>query len=295
MLTVIMAFEAFRCNLELTGMQETLVATRQTRVRAAIEQGLAVNESFLTGSYRRHTLIAPMHTADIDIVVVLDRRYHRHGPRAVLGLVKDTLRETYQTSKISRNGQAVTITFADFTVDVVPAFSLPWPFNHGWDICDSGSNTWIRTNPKRHIEISSKVNKRTGGLLVPTVKMLKAWNRTVGYPLRNFHLEVLVWKILDPGGAAVWWGPGIGLGDDPDNVSRFFADAPTRLRRKLPDPARDTGDIGAYLSDQGRDEAISKLGTAAARCARAERLRMDGDESGANSIYRKVFGDAFPS
>jgi Second Messenger Oligonucleotide or Dinucleotide Synthetase domain len=104
--TVNTAFEAFRCKLELTSMQESLVATRQARVRTSVERGLMVNESFLTGSYRRHTLIAPMRTADIDIVMVLDHSYHRQGPRAALDLVKDTLRETYQTSRISRNGQA---------------------------------------------------------------------------------------------------------------------------------------------------------------------------------------------
>jgi hypothetical protein len=49
----------------------------------------------------------------------------------------------------------VTITFADFTVDMVPAFATRW-----WDD-------------------------------VPTVKMLKAWNRNAGRPLRSFHLEVL--------------------------------------------------------------------------------------------------------
>ena len=122
MLTVTAAFAGFRSNLEITGLQESLVAARQAKVRAAVARGLTVLGSFLTGSYRRSTLIAPMRDADVDIMVVLDRGYRRRGPRAVLDLVKKTLRETYPSSKISRNGQAVTITFSDFTVDVVPAF-----------------------------------------------------------------------------------------------------------------------------------------------------------------------------
>jgi Second Messenger Oligonucleotide or Dinucleotide Synthetase domain len=293
-LTVTSAFADFHANLEITGLQESLVAARQAKVRAAVARDLTVLDSFLTGSYRRRTLIAPMRDADVDIMVVLDRAYRRRGPRAVLDLVKDTLRETYPSSKVSRNGQAVTISFSDFTVDVVPAFT-PWWESDSLDICNSGDDAWIRTNPRKHIEISSKINQRTGGLLVPTVKMLKAWNRTAGRPLRSFHLETLAWKILDPGWfLTAWWGPGVGMGSDPENISKFFAGAQDHLRRKLPDPARDEGDVGSYLADRAREDAISKLATAVSRCARAGQLLADGDEAGANTHYRRVFGDAFP-
>jgi hypothetical protein len=138
-----------------------------------------------------------MQEADVDIMVVLDGGCRRRGPRAVLDLVKDTLREQYQTSQISRNRQAVTIRFSDFTVDVVPAFGIWWE-SGVLDICNSGDGSWIRTSPQKHIEISGKVNKRADGLVVPAVKMLKASNRTAGWPLRSFHLEVLAWKVLDP-------------------------------------------------------------------------------------------------
>jgi Second Messenger Oligonucleotide or Dinucleotide Synthetase domain len=289
------AFACFRRSLELTGLQESLVADRQAKVRAAAEGRLAVSASFLTGSYRRHTLITPLREADVDIMIVLDRDYRRRGARAVLELVKSALHETYPSSRISRNGQAVTITFADFTVDVVPAFATRWWEDDGWDICNSGDDTWIRTNPGKHIELSSKINQRTGGLLVPAVKMLKAWNRNAGRPLRSFHLEVLAWKILDPGWfLAGWWGPGVGMGTDPDNVRRFFTEAPARLRRKLADPACGSADVGAYLNGSARQDAISKIMTAASRCERADQLRADGNDAEARRIYRQVFGDAFP-
>jgi Second Messenger Oligonucleotide or Dinucleotide Synthetase domain len=233
MSSVPVAFEKFRGNLGITGLQASLVAAREDRVRAAVVHGLTVRESFLTGSYRRGTLIGPMQEADVDIVVVLDGGYRRRGPRAVLDLVKDTLREQYQTSQISRNGQAVTIRFSDFTVDVVPAFGVWWE-SGVLDICNSGDGSWIRTSPQKHIEISSKVNKRADGLVVPAVKMLKAWNRTAGRPLRSFHPEVLAWKVLDPGWRAYWFGAGLGLGSDPENLARFFAEAPGRVRRRVP-------------------------------------------------------------
>lgn len=98
----------------------------------------------------------------------------------------------------------MTITFSDFVVDVVPAFPLPWySLNEGWEICDSGSDSWITTNPTKHVEISTRANKAHGGDLVPRIKQLKAWNRTVGSPLRSFHLEALAWSII---GTSAFWG-----------------------------------------------------------------------------------------
>ena len=109
MLTRNQAFDELRRNLELTGLQEKAVATRQSNVRDAVSRQLTVVDDFLTGSYRRHTLIGPLKKADVDVIVVLDRGYKDRGPRAVLELVKKALLVEYtRTPAISRNGQAVT-------------------------------------------------------------------------------------------------------------------------------------------------------------------------------------------
>src|SRR5215212_5223395 len=108
--TVLESFRQFASNLTLTGLQESTVSTRQTTVRAAVESDLSVLDSFLTGSYRRHTLIPPLKDADVDVVAVLDAKYFHNyndrngGPAGLLDLVKRTLRRTYtQTPDISRN------------------------------------------------------------------------------------------------------------------------------------------------------------------------------------------------
>ena len=127
MLTRKQAFEFLRSNLKLTELQERTVAARQSNVRNAVASQLTVVDNFLTGSYRRHTMIGPLNGADVDILVALDRKYRDRGARAVLELVKKALLDEYKKgAMISRNGQAVTVTFTDFVVDVVPAFALPW-------------------------------------------------------------------------------------------------------------------------------------------------------------------------
>ena len=70
--TVKEAFEKFNNNLGITGLQRSTVSIRQREVRSTIENGMDVLDSFLTGSYCRHTMITPLKEADIDIFVVLD-------------------------------------------------------------------------------------------------------------------------------------------------------------------------------------------------------------------------------
>ena len=171
------AFQVFKQNLEITDLQSETVSSRQQAVRKVIEAGMTVNDSFLTGSYSRSTMIAPLSEADIDIFFVLDARYFHHynnqngGQAGLLDWVKRTLRKTYvQTPDISRNGQAVTIRFTDFTVDVVPGFSRQ---GGGYLIPNSIKQSWLSTDPKKHVAIVSAANTAHAGSFVPLIKMLR--------------------------------------------------------------------------------------------------------------------------
>jgi len=89
------AFEQLRKNLELTELQEQKVAERQQNVREAVAAQLTAVDDFLSGSYRRHTLIGPLKGADVDVIVVLDRSYRDLGARAVLDRVRKALLAKY--------------------------------------------------------------------------------------------------------------------------------------------------------------------------------------------------------
>ncbi len=194
--TITQSFRKFKTNLEITDLQATTVSTRQRNVREAMEKKMTVLDSFLTGSYARSTMIAPLKDADIDVFIVLGSGYfERDGQAALLDKVKRALRATYtKTPAISRDGQAVTITFTDFQVDVVPGFNRK---GGGYLIPNTQGHTWISTNPKEHVRISGTHNKAHDQSLVPLVKMIKCWNRAIGHHFRSFHLEVLAWQVMN--------------------------------------------------------------------------------------------------
>lgn len=287
--TIDTSFTVLSKNLEPTGLQKETVATRQQSVRDVLEKELAVLDTFLTGSYARHTMIAPLGNADIDIFVVLDSSYYARfnstngGQAGLLDLVKRTLRKTYtRTPEISRNGQAVTITFTDFQVDVVPGF---YRNGGGYLIANSKTQQWVETDPKVHETLMSQQNSLHADDLVPLVKMIKGWNREIGGAFRSFYLELITVSILD----------GVTISSFPSGMRYFFDKGRDKVKYTATDPA------GYGSQVQGLDristvaDGVSRFQTAFARSQKAEGYAAGGSIRLAVEEWRKIFGDYFPA
>lgn len=289
--TILSAFQKLKENLEPTGLQKETISTRQNSVREVVENDLDVLDSFLTGSYSRSTMIAPLKEADIDIFIVLHSKYfHQYnngqngGQAGLLDLVRRTLRKTYtKTPDISKNGQAVTIQFTDFMVDVVPGFERQ---GGGYLIPNSVSKSWIPTNPKKHVEIVSNANIAHSGDLVPLIKMIKGWNKNSGNYFNSFHLEVLALQVLG----------GVKISDFPSGMRYFFDKSRDLITKKNLDPAGYGGDVGSYINTQEKiQEAVAKFQLAYDRAIKAEDYNNRGYIREAFEMWRKIFGDYFPT
>ncbi|HED37623.1 MAG TPA: nucleotidyltransferase [Ignavibacteria bacterium] len=282
--TITSSFQKLKENLEVTGLQRSTVSTRQTNVRNVIEKEMEVLNSFLTGSYSRSTMISPLSEADIDIFAVLDSKYfERDGQSNLLDKVKRVLLKTYtETPKISRNGQAVTITFTDFVVDVVPAFNRK---GGGYLIPNSTQKIWIATNPKTHVEIMAEKNNEHSGDLVPIVKMIKRWNRNINYSFVSFRLELLAMEIFE----------NVTISDYSSGMRYFFDKGRERIKYKAQDPVSYGGEISGLRNITSQNEAVSRFETAYSRAIKAEQFAKNGNIENAVNEWRKIFGDYFPA
>jgi Second Messenger Oligonucleotide or Dinucleotide Synthetase domain len=283
--TIKQAFFGFKSNLNITDLQHKTVSTRQQNVREVVAAELTVLESFLTGSYRRSTMIAPLNDADIDVFVVLHSSYFKQfGQSALLDRVKATLKKKYtRTPKISRNGQAVTITFSDFLVDVVPAFCRK---GGGFLIPDSINARWISTDPKNHVELWATANSIHNGNLVPLIKMLKAWNRQNASLLRSFHMEAMILKILT----------NVEIVDFSSGARFVFDKARQTVRYATYDPSGYGGNLADYLDTQKKiDDVVTRLEIAYEHAVDADSLERQGKISSSIDKWRLIFGNYFPS
>jgi hypothetical protein len=282
--TITASFQKLKSNLEITGLQKSTISTRQENVRSAITNEMEVLDSFLTGSYSRATMIAPLSEADIDIFIVLDPKYYEAGGQAsLLDKIKRVLLKTYtKTPKISRNGQAITITFTDFVVDVVPAF---YRQGGGYLIPDSVNNVWISTDPKVHVDLTATENANHAGDLVPIIKMIKGWNRNINYPFVSFRLELLAIEILN----------NVKISDYPSGMRYFFDKGRERIKYKAKDPVSYGGEISGLRNISTSAEAVSRFETAYNRAIKAESYASNGYTSNAVDEWIKIFGDYFPA
>lgn len=284
------AFAQLKSNLEVTGLQAEAISKRQQGVRSVMAAGMEVLDDFLTGSYSRSTMIAPLAEADIDIFIALDAKYYHHynsqngGPAGLLDFAKRTLLKTYtRTPDISRNGQAVTIRFDDFNVDVVVGF---YRQGGGYLIANALTNSWLSTDPKKHVALVTEANKVHNGDFVPLVKMIKGWNKSRSNFFRSFHLEVLALEIFK----------NVRISDYPSGCRFFFDKARTLVRSKNPDPAGYGDDVGSYINSEARlEEAVTKLERAYNLAIKAEDFARRERISDAIMSWDGIFSKYFPA
>lgn len=282
--TIVSGFQKFKENLEITTLQSGTVSSRQQNVRSYVESEMTVLRSFLTGSYMRSTMIAPLADADIDVFLVMDAKYFaQDGQVSLLDKVKRALARAYPNSQISRDGQAVTIRFTDFWVDIVPGFDRT---GGGYLIPDTIQKRWISTNPEKHVELWSTVNARRSYRFVPLVKMLKSWNRAHSLLLRSFHLETIAYDIFQ----------NTEINDYASAAKYFFEYARLKIMFGAFDPAGYGGDVGSYLDTQAKkDEVTTRLKSAHEKATDAINFAADNKIKEAFGKWQIIFGNYFPA
>ena len=279
--TIKSGFDELQSRLNITTLQASTVSARHTNLRDAIKAEFTTLDDFLTGSHRRSTMILPLSKADVDVVIILSPAYYeKYTATALLDRVRTVLLKSYQTPKISRSGQAVTITFSDFKVDVVVGYNRT---GGGYLIANSNTNNYLSTDPKKHVEQWSASNSAQDGVLVPLMKMIKGWNRENGDLLRSFHLEAMVRAVYEGGK----------VGNYPGAVTMFFDLAKNYL--DVSDPAGYGGNVGSYLSATNREGVVSRFSSAHTRATDATDYAEKGSVEKAYERWALVFGKYWPA
>jgi len=287
------AFDACRRRLEITKTEQADASRRQKEVRANVQEDFHVQTDFLTGSYARSTKTKPL--KDVDIFVVLgDRELDRRSssPRSVLDAFETSLTSHYGATATTRGRRSISVEFDRssptkdedgkvISIDIVPAFEA----GDVYEIPDDILGEWIQTNPKVHKEKSTAKNAELAGSWVPLVKMLKAWNREAGKPIKpSFLIEVMALDLVD--------AP---FNDYASEVRSFFAAAGDAISETWADPAG----LGPPVSDQMTAERCSEarlaLYEAEKLCAQAARAEERGKTGASIAIWRQLFGPYFPA
>jgi predicted nucleotidyltransferase len=298
MITLDEAFRKFKSRLELNDREQKNASARHTEVREYLDTKFAVDRSFLTGSYARHTKTKPL--KDIDIFFVLkeaEKHYRSKAPSAVIDAFYNALVDKYGKSAVRKQSRSVNVDFGvvvdaddntDYrvvSVDVVPAFTA----GKDYEIPDVESEKWIKTNPEIHAEKATAAHQAYSSEWKGLVRMVKYWNNNAKHgadkPVKpSFLIEVMALQCLHGG-----WG-----GRFDYELQGLFSTLADRIFDEWPEPAG----LGPPISngmDQARKQRAHDLLAAASREAT---IALDHARKGRNGealkAWRTLFGPKFP-
>jgi hypothetical protein len=288
-MTVTEAFETFKSELELPDGKQSQASKAQQDIRARVANHLYVADSFLTGSYPRHTKIYPLD--DIDILLI--RNTGRVGlstdgsgtsPSQALDEVSEAIRKAYPfTATIKKQARSINaqIKGLDFGFDIIPA----WLRNpDGYWIPDTDSNLWIPTNPDGHARLMTDANTRLQQRLKPVIKMIKHWNRNNLELLRSFHLELICKDIFAT----------TALPNYPVGVATVLVSLGKYVGQQLMDPAYNSCRVDKPLSQEEHKKLVARVSYDAGNAIEALKYENAGSHGAAIEKWKYIFVHGFP-
>lgn len=194
-------FNKFLSNIEPSQSTVLYISSVQNTLRDYLKKHKVYADiyvdSFLSGSYAKHTSIRPAKDdkkRDVDIIVVTNH-YLSDDSSEVLSELCDVLEESsyYYSAEVQHH--SVSIELSQVNVDVVPVIQDEED-ERIYYVGDSVTGEWIKTDPKGHKTWSTQVNQDNHDKYKPLVKIFKWWRRTncpleIRYP-KGITLEKLI-------------------------------------------------------------------------------------------------------
>jgi len=307
------AFAETLLRIELNPARVQLASQRYNAIKQVIEQAWPGKTVTQIGSFQRKTKIRPLDLSDkldIDLLVKFKTAswslFGMPGvwetPESALDKIQRILvaDQTYRLMRPKPDAPTVSLAYADqFTFEIVPALvDKTGRYNHrpGEPDCHLVGlkrDTWSPADYDYEAAHISGLNKQTGGRLVPSIKLIKAFLRGHGLspdPLKSFHIEILCARIIPPI-IASWEAYGLAWGYH-QVLAYFLRNVGNQLAGPVALPNSYSPPIQVNLSPadvQALKSKVDQLGQSAQKLCRLK------DAPDMLKRWREFFGDPFPA
>ena len=176
-------FDEFLSNIEPSKSTVSYISSIQTNLRDYLKSHATYSQiykdSFLSGSYAKHTSIRPVKDdkkRDVDIIIIT-KHSKSDNPVEVLQELYAVLLESTKYKSAEIQHHSIGVEMGQVSVDIVPVISDSDDDAVYW-IGDSKSGSWAKTDPKGHRTWSTTVNQDNNNEYKRLVKIFKWWRHT---------------------------------------------------------------------------------------------------------------------
>lgn len=281
-------FEKFLHNIEPSKTTKEYISSIQNNLREFLESKEdykeKVKETFLSGSYAKHTCIRPSKydgKTDVDIIVVTNYT-EDDDSKEVLDELYNICKDKY--SKVTKQSRSIGIEMQGIEVDVVPV--IEDTLYGMYKIGSKKDGTWKRTNPKRHLSWCTEVNQNNCNKFVRVVKIFKWWRKTncpetVKYPKGITLEKIIADNLYDCNNNYETI-----ILNTMKNIKEFFKSyIENGIKPVVQDPGIETDDLLTSYEFDDLKSFYNKL---------KKHINKLEDNNCSNEIWREVLGTEFP-
>lgn len=283
-------FNSFLSNIEPSSTTVSYISSVQNNLRDYLENHPNYKDihiqTFLSGSYAKHTSIRPkLYDDKRDVDIVVQTSYDTsHNSIDVLQEIYDILKEKEIYGNAVIQSHSVGIELEGISIDIVPVVCSE--DRDKYFIGSSDCNEWIFTDPKGHISWSNDLNFESNMKYKPLVKMLKWWRRSNCTEGTKFPKGLTLEKIIADN------LPDSDLNTEAHLVGTMRSIAETYsahinagIKPSIYDPCISENDLLAKYKFSDFEAFISKM---------SEHLEIINQEGTSNESWRKILGNDFP-
>lgn len=284
--TIEQGFADFHNSIKASAAEASATVSHRASIKNCLESNFGLKRFTRIGSFGNGTNISGY--SDVDYLACLPTASLKQSSTYTLSLVKDALNARFPNTGVHVNTPAVLCPFGTYksqhTEIVVVDYIKEKNGYKIYEMADS-SGGWMEICPDAHNLYVHAVDKKHSGKVKPLIQFIKAWKYYRSVPISSFYLEMRVAKYADGEAAIIY---------DID-VERILAMLCDNELAIMQDPTGMAGYIYPCKTDGFKQDALSKLKTAANRAEKARSCTLNNDIKEAFGWWRLLYNDKFPN
>lgn len=284
--TVEQGFNDFHNKIKTSAAETAAAKSHRSSIEACLKANFGLNRFTRIGSFGNGTNISGY--SDVDYLACLPTSSLTKTSTASLVKVRNALDARFPSTGVKVSTPAVVCPFGAYKSEDTEVVIADYIKEEGcfkvYEIAD-GNDGWMEVSPDAHNYYVAEVDKKHGGKVKPLIRFLKAWKYFREVPIQSFYLEMRVAKYADAESCIIY---------DID-VKRILEMLRDNELAAMQDPMGIAGYIYPCKTAALKQDALSKLKTAAARAEKAREAEVNKDTNTAFDWWRLLYNDKFPT